>query len=298
MGGASRGTSADFPKPAITSDSQSPNNTAVRSVRLTIAYEGTNYCGWQVQPDQPSVQGTIEQAIETLTGEAVRIHGAGRTDAGVHAIGQVAHFRTDATIPPTRFAPALNGVLPRDIVIRDSAEVAADFHARYSAVRKQYRYLIDVTPQSLPWLRHLVWRLPGEFDVAAFRDAGRCLLGEHDFSSFESKSDPNDNSVRTVSELSVERLTDGLPWPGACELIAVEITADGFLYNMVRSIVGTLVKVAHGQWTAADVSRVLKSGDRSQAGPTAPPQGLSLVRVDYDGADAAPEIVVNEEQAE
>ncbi|MBX3439055.1 MAG: tRNA pseudouridine(38-40) synthase TruA [Planctomycetaceae bacterium] len=253
-----------------------------RTIRLTIAYQGTRYAGWQWQPDQQSVQGVLERAVRELTGETVRVHGAGRTDARVHALGQVAHFQTDSTIPGVRFADALNSVLPRDIVICESREAPDHFHARYSATRKQYRYLIDVSSRRLPWLQDLVWHLPGSFDVAAMHAAGQCLIGRHDFSSFESKSQPDEDSVRTVFHFSVEQRTQAGPWTNNSELVAIDIAADGFLYHMVRSIVGTLVKVAHGRWKADDVRRVLHCRDRSQAGPTAPPQGLYLVCVNYD----------------
>ncbi len=262
-----------------------PGLTALRNIRLTIAYEGTHYAGWQLQPSQPSIQGTVEAALQSLTGETIRIHGAGRTDAGVHAIGQVAHFSTSATIPSNRFAAALNRELPNDIVIRDSREVPAGFHARYSAVRKQYRYLIDTTELTPPWLRRLVWRVPGRFHEEAMSTASQLLCGRHDFSAFESKSSPEKDSSRTVFAVEVSRQPTTLGWYAAHELLSVAITADGFLYNMVRCIVGTLVMVAQKSLSPDDVSRILASRDRSQAGPTAPPQGLTLMWVDYAGAD-------------
>ncbi len=257
----------------------------MRTIRLTIAYEGTNYAGWQVQLSRPSIQGTIETALNSLTGEAIRIHGAGRTDAGVHAVGQVAHFATASTIPSDRFAAALNRELPKDIVIRDSREVPAEFHARYSAVRKQYRYLIDTAEVTPPWLRGLVWRVPGRFDEDALTHAARTLIGRHDFSAFESKSSPEEDSCRTVFAVDVSRQPTSLGWQASHELLAVAITADGFLYKMVRSIVGTLVQVAQGSRSADDITRILAGRDRSQAGPTAPPQGLALMWVEYAGAD-------------
>ncbi|MCA9076353.1 MAG: tRNA pseudouridine(38-40) synthase TruA [Planctomycetaceae bacterium] len=257
----------------------------MRNVRLTIAYEGTNYAGWQVQPEQSSVQGTIEGAIERLTGETIRIHGAGRTDAGVHAIGQVAHFHTESTIPPERFAPALNRELPKDIIIHDSREVPDEFHARYSAVRKQYRYLIDTAELTPPAMRDLVWRVHGAFDEVTLTEAATRLIGRHDFSAFESKSSPDEDSCRTVQDIVVSRVPSAFGWHENHELLAIAITADGFLYNMVRSIVGTMVEVAQGRWTTDDVTRMLKSRDRSQAGSTAPPHGLCLMWVDYAGAD-------------
>ncbi|MEZ6050461.1 MAG: tRNA pseudouridine(38-40) synthase TruA [Planctomycetaceae bacterium] len=257
----------------------------MRNIRLTIAYQGTNYAGWQVQPNQPSVQGTIEAALNTLTGESIRIHGAGRTDAGVHAIGQVAHFSTSASIPPDRFAAALNRELPSDVIIRESSEVPEGFHARYSAVRKQYRFLIDTNALTPPWLRDLVWRVPGPIDEQALCAGAQKLVGRHDFSAFESKSSPEEDSCRTIFEIDVTRQPITLGWQYDHQVLAIAITADGFLYNMVRSIVGTLVQVAQGRWTADDVTRILNSRDRSQAGATAPPQGLTLMWVDYAGAD-------------
>ncbi len=257
----------------------------MRNIRLTIAYEGTNYAGWQVQPNRPSIQGTIEAALKSLTGEAIRIHGAGRTDAGVHAAGQVANFTIASSIPPDRFAAALNSELPHDITLRDSSEVPDDFHARYSAVRKQYRYLIDTADMTPPWLRGLVWRVPGRFDEDALAAAAPRLIGTHDFSAFESKSSPDEDSCRTVFDINVTRSPTALGWQSDHQLLSIAMTADGFLYNMVRAIVGTLVQVAQGRGTADDVTRILNSQDRSQAGATAPPQGLSLMWVDYAGAD-------------
>lgn len=270
----------------------------MRNIRLTIAYDGSGYAGWQVQPDTSTIQGTIEAAIKRLTGEEVRIHGSGRTDAGVHALGQVANFHTAATIPPERWQPALNGVLPNDIVIQASEEADAGFHARFSAKQKTYRYVIhNSVAEAIPFLRTHAWRVPVDFDretmtskggldLESMTQAAASLVGTHDFSSFESKSVPEESSVRTVSRLVIAGAPRWKMWfAGGSqqrEFCFLEITADGFLYNMVRAIVGTLVEIGVGARPVDDMQRVLKARDRSQAGPTAPPQGLYLVSVDYD----------------
>jgi tRNA pseudouridine38-40 synthase len=271
----------------------------MKNIRLEIAYDGSNYAGWQVQPDALTIQGTLEAAIKSLSGEDVRLHGSGRTDAGVHALAQVANFLTSATIPPERWRPALNGVLPRDIVVNRSELVAADFHARYSAKQKTYRYVIhNSIHETLPLLRTQVWTVPcqqvqpsdtrrGQLDVQTMHEAAQSLIGTHDFSSFESKSAADESSVRTVSRVMVSHCRGWQMWRETAEdhqdYVSIEITADGFLYNMVRSIVGTLVEVGSGSRPPEDVRSIMTACDRSQAGPTAPPDGLYLVGVDYEG---------------
>jgi len=272
----------------------------VRNIRLTLAYDGTEYCGWQVQSNGPTVQAKLEKAIEKLTGKHSAVYSAGRTDSGVHALGQVANFHTKATIPAENFRPALQSCLRNDIVILDSREVAAEFHATFWAKKKRYRYVIDNTPVSLPFLSRYSWQLRRRLDDRAMQEAASTLLGTHDFRSFETEWPNKATSVRTVMELEVTRRPLWQLWlPGSipppvegvrsmgtidprdASLICVEITADGFLYNMVRSIVGTLVNVGRGKWTAADVAAILAAQKRSNAGSTAPACGLFLVDVDY-----------------
>ncbi|MBI3866611.1 MAG: tRNA pseudouridine(38-40) synthase TruA [Planctomycetia bacterium] len=273
--------------------------STVRNIRLTLAYDGTNYCGWQVQTNGPSLQATIERAILKLTGEKAALFSAGRTDSGVHALGQVANFQTTCAIPAENFRQALQAFLPHDIVILESSEATLDFHSTFKAVRKQYRYLIDNSSVPLPFLRGLTWWLRRRLDVAAMHEAAQLLTGTHDFRSFETDWPNKVTSVRTIYEITFSRqplwrlftpiraadveipsvessaATDG-------PIIAMDIIADGFLYNMVRSIVGTLVNVGREKWTRDDVQRILAAQDRSIAGSTAPACGLYLVRVWYD----------------
>lgn len=264
----------------------------MRNIRLTVAYDGTRYVGWQMQPNGPSVQSTIEAAVRKLTGEDVSLLSAGRTDSGVHALGQVASFKTVAPIPADRFSLALPKFLPADIVIRDAAEVSADFHATFSAKQKRYRYVIHNGPRHNPFLRTYAWHCHGPIDSAAMHEVGQVLVGTHDFRSFESHWPNKATSVRTVKEVTVRRqsycpLWYGVEGPapskeGAGDYIWLEIVANGFLYNMVRAIAGTLVSVGRGRWDASDVRRILQVMDRSQAGDTAPAHGLYLVKVDYE----------------
>lgn len=246
----------------------------MRAIRLTIAYDGTRYVGWQVQPNGPSIQAALEEAVNHLTGEMVRVQGAGRTDSGVHARGQVALFQTESSIPTERFARALNSRLPDDIAVRAAEEVAGEFDPRRHAKRKLYRYTLARGPIRPVLDRHFCWHVVGELDVPAMAEAAKRLEGTHDFTSFSHQecNEPDANNIRTIdrSEL-IER----------GERLVYEVEGRSFLYNMVRNIVGTLVDVGHGRFSPADIPRLLEARDRQQAGQGAPARGLCLVWVRY-----------------
>lgn len=248
----------------------------MRSILLTIAYEGGAYAGWQVQPGQRTIQAELEQALARITGESIRVTGSGRTDAGVHAFGQVAGFRTSGTMGPDVFQRALNAELPDDIAVLSAAEAASDFHPIRDSVSKRYRYLIDDGPVRDVFARRFVWHYRRPLDGAAMASGAAHLLGRHDFSSFETSGAERVDSIRSVSHLSVVRGRDEQR-----NRITIEVEADGFLYNMVRAIVGTLVEVGRGAHDSDWVREVLEATDRSQGGPTAPPQGLFLLWVKY-----------------
>ena len=264
-----------------------------RNLRMTVAYDGSNYVGWQSQPNGPSIQAAIEKGIEKLVGHHCPVLAAGRTDSGVHALGQVISFQTLSTIPVGNWPSALQSCLPYDIVIRDAREVPADFHATFSAKRKRYRYVIQNSPWPLPFLRQYVYYLRRELDAEAMHDAAQVLVGKHDFRCFETDWPNKATSVRTVLEVTVQRTAGwpmfapqgmALPPPdGQLPFITLEIVADGFLYNMVRTITGTLINVGRGKWTRSDIQRILESQIRSAAGSTAPACGLYMVHVDYEG---------------
>ncbi|MCU0959612.1 MAG: tRNA pseudouridine(38-40) synthase TruA [Pirellulaceae bacterium] len=244
--------------------------------RLTLAYDGTAYAGWQVQPGARTIQGTLEQALARIVGAAVRVTGSGRTDAGVHALGQVASFNCDTHLSPDDLCRALNACTPPDVWIRSLHVAPAGFHARRDAVAKRYRYVLQTGPQRDVFCRHLVWHLPRALDVARMRTAAADLVGCHDFRSFEAAGAPRQTSVRTIHALTLE--------PYRCHEIpslAVEVEADGFLYNMVRNIVGSLVLVGRGEQPPEWLRDVLAARDRKLAGPTAPAQGLLLLHVSY-----------------
>lgn len=250
--------------------------TGMRSLKLTLAYDGTRFAGWQYQPGRVTVQGTLEEAIQQVTGERTRIRASSRTDAGVHALGQVAGWQTSSALEEASLQRALNARLPDDVVVLDVAAAPEGFHPTRDAIRKRYRYVIDDGRLRNPFERAYSWHYRTRLDVEAMDRAGRALVGRHDFRSFESNGSPRPDSVRTMEEVSVRREP-----AGSATRIVVETQADGFLYNMVRAIVGTLVEVGRGVRQPDWVASVLAARSRSSAGPTAPPQGLFLVRVDY-----------------
>lgn len=278
--------------------SSATSNPEPRNIRLRLAYDGTNYSGWQIQPERVTIQGCLEQAILNLTGEKASVLSAGRTDAGVHALGQVASFLTQSRIPAHKWRPALQTQLPEDIVILESDEVPLEFHATFSAVSKRYRYVILNRLVPDPFVRKYSWKIGQELDLEAMRTAAQFLLGKHDFRSFESHWPNKATSVRTVHELTIERRagwslfsptakTGPALDESAGEFICLEIEADGFLYNMVRTITGTLVNVGRGSWSPEEVRRVLEAQDRKIAGGTAPACGLFMMQVNYNEANLA-----------
>lgn len=241
--------------------------------RLTLEYDGGAFVGWQRQDNGASVQGALEDAIEKLSAERVTVHGAGRTDAGVHALGQVAHFDLEKAFAPDRVRDALNHFLrPAAIVVLEAALAAADFHARFSATKRHYLYRILVRrpPPALELGR--VWHVVHELDADAMDMAAQALVGQHDFTTFRSTECQAKSPVKTLDSLTVRRAVDE---------IHIEAVARSFLHNQVRSIVGSLKLVGEGKWRRRDLADALAAKDRSRCGPVAPPDGLYLARVDY-----------------
>jgi tRNA pseudouridine38-40 synthase len=266
---------------------------ATRWLKLTVAYDGTDYAGWQIQPDKPTVQAAIETAWHEITRETVRVTAAGRTDAGVHALGQVVAIATENQLPVGDLQRGLNAMLPPDVAVVTLEEAAAGFHATYDALGKTYRYQIHSGRVPPIFDRRYVWHYPHALDAEAMHAAAQALVGKHDFSSFESAGSERPDSVRTISKISVRRgwlgSSDSEPPVSAAERnsiapsdrVTIEVSGDGFLYNMVRAIVGTLVEAGRGTRDVAWPAEVLAARDRTRAGQTAPPQGLFLVRVIY-----------------
>ena len=244
----------------------------MKRIRLTVAYDGSNYCGWQIQPNGITIEGVLNRELSRLTGENIRIIGASRTDAGVHARGNVAVFDTETTIPPERVAYALNRFLPEDIVIVRSDEVPPDWHPRYRDCVKTYEYMILNREMPDPLLRKMTYFVSFPLKLEWMREAAGYLKGTHDFKSFCSIHTDVKDTVRTIYGLDIERADD---------IITLRISGNGFLYNMVRIIAGTLVSVGRGFYTPEQVGDMLEAKDRQQAGVTAPPQGLVLAKIVY-----------------
>ena len=243
----------------------------MRNLMIKIQYNGSNYCGWQKQPDSLGIQGTIEKAIYEITNEEVKITGSGRTDAGVHALGQVANFKIKSDIPAHRIPNALNAKLPKDISIVSCNEVDEEFHSRYSAKGKRYRYLIYNNPYRNPIYKDISYHVRYELDFYKMCEEAKYLLGTHDFKGFMSSGSSVVDTVRTIYDIDITKNED---------LITIEVEGNGFLYNMVRIIVGTLVDIGRGK-IKDNLSEIINSKSRSKTGHTAPAHGLFLKKVDY-----------------
>lgn len=247
----------------------------MRNLKITLQYDGANYVGWQRQATGTSIQGLLEDALEPIAGSHVTVHGAGRTDAGVHALAQVATVSYPGAHESSVLARALNAVLPTDVRVLSVEDVPADFHARFSAVGKTYEYRIVNAPFVSPFLVRYVWHVPNQLDVDAMKAAAAHLIGTHDFAAFQGAGSDVASSRRTIHTIEWENgRAHDVP-------LVIRFRGDGFLRHMVRNITGTLVEIGGGRWTPERVMEILASRDRSQAGTTAPSHGLFLVRVEY-----------------
>jgi len=244
-----------------------------RKIKCKVSYDGTDYAGYQVQSNALTVQQLIEEAIEQIAKERTTIYASGRTDAGVHARGQVFHFRTACSIPVHKWPYAFATKLPNDIVVWEAEEVSDDFHARFDVLEKTYRYCLMNRPFPDVFHRRYSWHVPHPLSIEAMRIAASYLIGEHDFTSFCSIKTDVEDKVREVYDISLEQHDEGKLW--------LSFRGNGFLYNMVRIMTGTLVKVGTGEWEPDRVRDILHACDRTAAGPTAPPQGLTLWEVKY-----------------
>ena len=245
----------------------------MRNIKLTIEYDGKEFNGWQKQPNKLNIQGNIEKVLSDITKEDIEIIGSGRTDAGVHALGQVANFKTNSTIPIEKFAIAINSRLKKSIVIKKAEEVPERFHSRYNCKKKTYRYVINNSETGSAIYRNLEYNIKQPLNLEKMQDASLYFVGEHDFSAFKASGTSSKSSVRTIYSAKVTK--EG-------ERIYIELTGNGFLYNMVRIIAGTLVEVGLGKIKPEEITEIIDSKDRQKAGKTLPPYGLYLVEVNYN----------------
>jgi len=245
---------------------------AKRRLKLILSYDGAAYHGWQRQPGLPTIQQTVETAVARLCNTCAEVVGSSRTDAGVHALGQVAHFDIDTPVPTANFTKALNNLLPHDIAILTAEDAPGDFDAISDTKTKLYRYMIYTAPVRPVMDIRYCWHRPGDLDAHAMNRAAKLLLGKKDFKSFATASDTRQSSIRTITHCSVMKEES---W------IYIDIAADGFLYNMVRNITGTPTEIGRGRWQPEMITEILKAKDRSAAGPITPPQGLTLLRIQY-----------------
>ena len=245
----------------------------MRRIKLIVAYDGTNYHGWQFQPGSSTIEGELNKHLSELFKEKITVIGASRTDAGVHALCNVAVFDTNARIPAQRVAYALNQRLPEDIRIRKSEEVSEDFHPRKQVTRKTYEYKILNEEFANPMERLYAYFTYVPLDETKMQEAARCLIGEHDFASFCAAGSTAETTIRTIHDITVER--NGT-------MISIKVTGNGFLYNMVRIIAGTLMEAGNGRIAPKQVKEILEARDRTKAGPTAPAKGLTLYRYQFE----------------
>lgn len=249
----------------------------MKRIKLVVAYDGTDYCGWQIQPNGVTVEEKLNQAISRLTGEKITVIGASRTDSGVHAMGNVAVFDTESSIPPNRMSYALNQRLPDDIVVVSSEEVPLDWHPRYQTVTKTYEYRILNAQIPDPIRRRTTYFVSYQLDIEAMKEAANYLKGEHDFASFCNVRTNVEDTVRTIYDLDIFREKDE---------VILRVSGNGFLYNMVRIIVGTLLRVGRGFYEPDEIKEMLSAKNRKTAGVTAPPQGLRLLEIRYPETEA------------
>ena len=245
----------------------------MRNIKLTIEYDGKDFNGWQKQPNKLNIQGEIERSIKDITGEDVDLIASGRTDAGVHALGQVANFKTDSNIPVEKIPIALNTKLKRSIRILAAEEVDERFHSRYNCKKKTYKYVINNSANGTAIYRNLEYNFSQELNVDKMNEAVKYFIGEHDFKGFKASGTSSKSSVRTIYDATVYKNGDR---------VNIELTGNGFLYNMVRIISGTLIDVGIGKILPEEVPDIINSKERTKAGKTLPPNGLYLIKVEYE----------------
>lgn len=244
----------------------------MRNIKLTIEYDGKDFNGWQKQPNKLNIQGTIEQAIKSITGEDIELNASGRTDAGVHALGQVANFKTNSQIPIEKFAIAINSKLKKSIVIKKAEEVDERFHSRLNCKKKTYRYVINNSEEGTAIYRNLETHIPQKLNIEKMQEAVKYFEGEHDFKAFRASGTSSKSSVRTIYDAKVYQEGDR---------IFIELTGNGFLYNMVRIMTGALIDVGHKKIAPEDIKIMLEEKDRTKAADTASAKGLYLYKVSY-----------------